>query len=280
MFARLIRLNVPYVQLDMQGRARAEIAALYSWRYQANGQRYDNLPAIYTNPEYIMANAGFAHAYQFVDVPYFQKRGEFSPKPFSYQNLGEAEYVVAVFQFMCLLGYPAEKISILTTYNGQKQLIKEIYRRRCQNSGNNRLFGRPRHITTVDKFQGQQNDYILLSLVRTEAIGHIRDVRRLVVALSRARLGLYIFGHLANYEKCHELVPILSRLTLHPTKLQLLAGDRFPCSRPVASSEAEDPIVKERMLEVADVTAMGILVYQMAQQAEAQIQSTGASNQS
>tara|TARA_R110002050_G_scaffold85632_1_gene182672 strand:- start:173 stop:445 length:273 start_codon:yes stop_codon:yes gene_type:complete len=45
-------------------------------------------------------------------------------------------------------------------------------------------------ITTVDKYQGQQNDYILLSLVRTKAVGHIRDVRRLVVAMSRARLGL------------------------------------------------------------------------------------------
>ena len=49
-------------------------------------------------------------------------------------------------------------------------------------------------IATVDKYQGQQNDFILLSLVRTRAVGHIRDVRRLVVAMSRARLGLYVFG--------------------------------------------------------------------------------------
>ena len=35
---------------------------------------------------------------------------------------------------------------------------------------------------------------ILVSLVRSKAAGHIRDVRRLVVAMSRARLGLYIFG--------------------------------------------------------------------------------------
>lgn len=52
----------------------------------------------------------------------------------------------------------------------------------------------PRQIATVDKYQGQQNDYVLLSLVRTRAVGHIRDVRRLVVAMSRARLGLYVFG--------------------------------------------------------------------------------------
>jgi hypothetical protein len=40
-------------------------------------------------------------------------------------------------------------------------------------------------ITTVDKYQGQQNDFVLLSLVRTRVVGHLRDVRRLVVALSR-----------------------------------------------------------------------------------------------
>ena len=42
-------------------------------------------------------------------------------------------------------------------------------------------------VQTVDKYQGQQNDYILLSLVRTRAVGHLRDVRRLVVAMSRSR---------------------------------------------------------------------------------------------
>nr|POE78242.1 intron-binding protein aquarius [Quercus suber] len=30
-------------------------------------------------------------------------------------------------------------------------------------------------VTTVDKFQGQQNDFILLSLVRTRFVGHLRD---------------------------------------------------------------------------------------------------------
>ena len=52
------------------------------------------------------------------------------------------------------------------------------------------LFGTPAKIATTDKFQGQQNDYVLLSLVRTRSVGHVRDVRRLVVAMSRARLGL------------------------------------------------------------------------------------------
>ena len=59
----------------------------------------------------------------------------------------------------------------------------------------------------MDKYQGQQNQYVLLSLVRTRAVGHLRDPRRLVVAMSRARLGLYVFGRAQLFAGCYELQP-------------------------------------------------------------------------
>lgn len=62
-------------------------------------------------------------------------------------------------------------------------------------------------VTTVDRYQGQQNDYIILSLVRSKHVGHLRDVRRLVVAMSRARLGLYILGRVSLFQRCGELSP-------------------------------------------------------------------------
>ena len=67
--------------------------------------------------------------------------------------------------------------------------------------------------------QGQQNDFILLSLVRTMSVGHFRDVRRLVVAMSRARLGTYVFGRKELFEQCYELMPALKHLLKFPTKL-------------------------------------------------------------
>ncbi len=76
-------------------------------------------------------------------------------------------------------------------------------------------------MTTVDKYQGQQNEYVLLSLVRTRAVGHVRDVRRLVVAMSRARLGLYIFGRLPLFANCYELQPTMAQLMQRPTQLAL-----------------------------------------------------------
>jgi len=73
----------------------------------------------------------------------------------------------------------------------------------------------------------------LLSLVRTKAIGHIRDVRRLVVALSRARLGLYIFGRLRLFENCYELTPAFTVLLQRPTNLMLNMNELWPTTRPV-----------------------------------------------
>lgn len=37
LFARFVRLGVPTIDLDMQGRARPAIAELYNWRYKALG---------------------------------------------------------------------------------------------------------------------------------------------------------------------------------------------------------------------------------------------------
>jgi hypothetical protein len=57
------------------------------------------------------------------------------------------------------------------------------------------------HVHTIDGYQGEENDIILLSLVRSNLrsdIGFMDNRNRLVVALSRARRGLYIFGNSAN----------------------------------------------------------------------------------
>lgn len=151
LFLRLVRLGVPTILLDQQGRARPSLAELYKWRYPKLG----NLPMVETAPEFLTANAGFRYDYQFINVPDYKGKGEMEPTPHFIQNLGEAEYAVALFMYMRLLGYPAAKISILTTYAGQRALVKDVLSHRCKG---NRLFGLPRIVTTVDKYQGEQND--------------------------------------------------------------------------------------------------------------------------
>ncbi|KAJ2354635.1 hypothetical protein GGF43_003148, partial [Coemansia sp. RSA 2618] len=207
LFARWVRLGVPFVELDRQARARASIAELYRFRYRDLG---DLLPAeAFGEP----GNVGFKHVFQFIDVGDYDGKGETEPAPHFYQNLGEAEYVVSVFQYMLQMGYAASRIAILTTYNGQRALIRDVLNRRCADS--------LPQVSTVDQFQGQQADFVLLSLVRTRSVGHIRDLRRLTVALSRARLGLYVFGRRSVFESCFELQEVFARLLANGDRLKL-----------------------------------------------------------
>lgn len=248
LFTRIVRLGVPTVDLDAQGRARPSICNLYNWRYK----RLGNLAHVESWPEYRVANAGFAYDFQLVNVEDFNGIGESEPSPYFYQNLAEAEYCVAVFMYMRLIGYPSDKISILTTYNGQKHLIRDVINIRC---ANNPLIGRPYKVTTVDKYQGQQNDYIILSLVRTKAVGHLRDVRRLVVAMSRARLGLYVFARVSLFNNCFELTPAINQFMERPLQLQLIPSETFPTSRPHNSPPVQP------VLSVQDMAQMATFVY-------------------
>ncbi|WVZ57136.1 hypothetical protein U9M48_007563 [Paspalum notatum var. saurae] len=258
LFTRFVRLGVPYIELNAQGRARPSIAKLYNWRYRELG----DLPYVREQAIFHKANAGFSFEYQLVDVPDYKGKGESAPSPWFYQNEGEAEYIVSVYIYMRLIGYPANKISILTTYNGQKLLIRDVINKRCKPWN----IEPPNKVTTVDKFQGQQNDFILLSLVRTRFVGHLRDVRRLIVAMSRARLGLYVFCRRSLFEQCYELQPTFQLLLQRPDKLALNLEECTPFTeRPLGETgnihyitgiEDIDHLVKFRLEHLREMQYM------------------------
>ncbi|CAG8442045.1 1306_t:CDS:10 [Diversispora eburnea] len=221
LFTRFVRLGVPTIDLDSQGRSRPSIASLFNWRYNNLG----DLPVVHEQYEYKKANAGFTYEYQLINVDNYAGKGETEPVPFFYQ------------------------ISILTTYNGQKALIRDVLRQRCSW---NPLFGQPAKVTTVDKYQGQQNDF------RTRNVGHIRDVRRLIVAMSRARLGLYVFCRLALFKNCYELTSTFDRLLERPTELSLRINEMWPSNRDF--DDYSEPFT------IVDVVHMGKYVFQMMQE--------------
>ncbi|KAG4906157.1 hypothetical protein AAZX31_20G000600 [Glycine max] len=255
LFTRFVRLGIPYIELNAQGRARPTIAKLYNWRYRDLG----DLPSVKEEVIFNRANAGFAYDYQLVDVPDYLGKGETTPSPWFYQNEGEAEYVVSVYIYMRLLGYPANKISILTTYNGQKLLIRDVINRRCVPYD---FIGPPSKVTTVDKFQGQQNDFILLSLVRTRFVGHLRDVRRLVVAMSRARLGLYVFCRRSLFEQCYELQPTFQLLLKRPDHLALNVNEITSYTE----RNVEDPGPGHHLHLVSGIEEMGSIIDRLYQE--------------
>ncbi|OIW01887.1 hypothetical protein TanjilG_31069 [Lupinus angustifolius] len=255
LFTRFVRLGIPYIELNAQGRARPSIAKLYNWRYRDLG----DLPYVKEAAVFHKANAGFAYDYQLVDVPEYLGKGETTPSPWFYQNEGEAEYIVSVYIYMRLLGYPANKISILTTYNGQKLLIRDIINRRCVPHD---FIGPPSKVATVDKFQGQQNDFILLSLVRTRFVGHLRDVRRLVVAMSRARLGLYVFCRRSLFEQCYELQPTFQLLLKRPDQLALNMSEITSYTE----RDVEDPGPRHHIHLVSGIEEMSSIIDRLYQE--------------
>ena len=56
-------------------------------------------------------------------------------------------------------------------------------------------------VHTIDGFQGQERDWVLLSLVRSNGngeLGFLKDYRRMNVAMTRARLQLVVVGDSAT----------------------------------------------------------------------------------
>ena len=99
---------------------------------------------------------------------------------------------------------------------------------------------------------------VIVSLTRTRTVGYLRDVRRLTVALSRARLGLYILGRREVFESCYELKPAFDTLFGRPDKLALVPGELFPTSRSVDGGEIQGTPMES-------VEHLGQYVYEMTQ---------------
>lgn len=84
-------------------------------------------------------------------------------------------------------------VGIISPYRAQVQYLKRLIRKR--------EFFKPYRslitVNTVDGFQGQERDVILISLVRANdegQIGFLSDLRRMNVAITRARMKLIIIG--------------------------------------------------------------------------------------
>jgi superfamily I DNA and/or RNA helicase len=88
-------------------------------------------------------------------------------------------------------------VGIISPYRAQVQYLRRLLKKR-------EYFKPFRHlisVNTVDGFQGQERDIIVISLVRSNdegQIGFLRDLRRMNVAITRARMKLIILGDAAT----------------------------------------------------------------------------------
>jgi ATP-dependent RNA/DNA helicase IGHMBP2 len=107
----------------------------------------------------------------------------------SYENQGEAALVVARVQALLRAGLSPEAVAVITPYRGQAAVLQA------------RLEATGVEVDTVDAFQGREADAVLLSCVRSNPegqVGFLADLRRMNVALSRARRHLFLVGDSAT----------------------------------------------------------------------------------
>jgi len=142
---------------------------------------------------------------------------EFVGESFGRINRAEAELtLMALEQYFTKIGKQRileERldVGIISPYRAQVQYLRHLLKKRDFFKPFRSLIS----VNTVDGFQGQERDIILISLVRANdegQIGFLRDLRRMNVAITRARMKLIILGDASTmtrhpfYRKLYEYI--------------------------------------------------------------------------
>lgn len=180
LFERMVNNDLNYVTLGIQHRMRPEISTLMKYKDlypdlddHEDVKKYEHIKGVINDIYFINHNESeLVH-------------GETKSK----SNIHEAKFVKRLCRYFLQQNYDRSQITILTAYTGQiLAMKKEMPKQEFEGV----------RITSVDNFQGEENDIIILSLVRsnnTGSTGFLKIDNRICVALSRARKGLFVIGN-------------------------------------------------------------------------------------
>ena len=139
--------------------------------------------------------------YSRYEVP--QNQEEFVGESFGRINKVEAELTLQTLQqYFERIGKTRVlnerlDVGVISPYRAQVQYLRQLLKKREYFKPFRSLIT----VNTVDGFQGQERDIIVISLVRSNdegQIGFLRDLRRMNVAITRARMKLIILGDVAT----------------------------------------------------------------------------------
>jgi helicase required for RNAi-mediated heterochromatin assembly 1 len=196
LFERMVNLGNQYVMLNKQRRMKPELREIVMPFYEG----LEDHPSV-TDPENRpdVPGMGGRNCWLFHHTWPEDMNSEFSKF-----NEMEAEMIANFFAYLMANGTEAQRITVLTFYKGQRKVLLNKLNRHPS------IPGLQFNVCTVDSFQGEENDVILLSMVRSPqldrpfAVGFLEDSRRATVAISRARRGFYVFGNVENVLSAHE----------------------------------------------------------------------------
>ena len=201
---RLINNQLTYGTLHIQSRQREELADLLK----------DIYPNLISNTERVSLNekaSSIAESCFFWDHKYPETSDR------SYSNLEESKRAVKLALYLIHRDYYPQQITILAAYQKQVTLIQstlKTYLETLHDVKNKpkkldeaavKSIQRGIKVHTIDMYQGDENDIVIVSLVRSNKkskIGFLEDIGRRCVAQSRARCGVYFIGN-ANMFKEH-----------------------------------------------------------------------------
>ena len=121
--------------------------------------------------------------FQFIDM---RGHGKEKRESFSWKNIHEANVIKQVLQddpgIQSLREVTDVRIIVIAPYKAQVDLLQKLL---------------PNvEVSTVDSYQGQEGDVVIISTVRTKKTGFVDDAQRLNVALTRAKRILRVVGEL------------------------------------------------------------------------------------
>jgi senataxin len=138
--------------------------------------------------------------YKFFDVQGVEEQADMGHSQF---NTAEVKMALSIYSLF-RREHPSinfdYRIGVVSMYRAQLTKLKEAFIGRYGREILNRI-----DFNTVDGFQGQEKDIIILSCVRAgpniSSIGFLSDARRVNVAITRSRSSLYILGNAATLKR-------------------------------------------------------------------------------
>ncbi|XP_042514271.1 probable helicase senataxin [Macadamia integrifolia] len=192
LFERFQQAGCPTMLLSVQYRMHPQIRDFPS-RYFYQGRLTDS-ESVAKLPDEPYYKDQLLRPYVFYDITH--GRESHRGGSVSYQNIHEAQFCLRIYEHLQKtlksLGVGKISVGIITPYKLQLKCLQREFEEVLNSEE-----GKDLYINTVDAFQGQERDVIIMSCVRASnhGVGFVSDIRRMNVALTRARRALWVMGN-------------------------------------------------------------------------------------
>ncbi|KAI5072004.1 hypothetical protein GOP47_0012110 [Adiantum capillus-veneris] len=195
LFERFQQGGCPAMLLSVQYRMHPQIRDFPS-RYFYQSRLVDS-ESVSSLPDEPYHSDSLLRPYIFYDVSH--GRESHKGNSVSYQNVTEAQFAARLYEylqnFIKTAGVNKVSVGVITPYKLQLKCLQQEFGSLLSPDVDSKSV----YINTVDAFQGQERDVIIMSCVRASShgVGFVADIRRMNVALTRARRCLWVVGNAA-----------------------------------------------------------------------------------